>query len=243
MATAQFNLKDFQIVTFDVWNTLIVANPEFSRLRTEEIAAAYGITFEEAKEAYTSVKHFLDQSAEIASVCMSTQQCWLLLNTTIQRLRRKQGLDHIPVDVFGLSARCNELFRQNLPKFTAETKAVLRGLKEAGKVVGIISNTNFIPGGLLWEELFMDLDIFAEPFFSDQALLPKPHKHVFSQVRVNMVEAYWETVNVNVTASSLKCLHVGDNLVCDGGAIKDGYSFQHVDNPDNLVEIFKEMGI
>lgn len=245
MATARFDLNNFQIITFDVWNTLIVANPAFSRLRTEEIAAAYGITFEEAKEAYTSVKHFLDQSAEIASICMTTPQCWQLLDVTIERLRRKKGLNQAyRVDVVGLSARCNILFRQNLPKFTAETKAVLQGLKDAGKVVGIISNTNFIPGGLLWEELFMDLNVFADPFFSDQSITPKPHHQVFGHVRMNMIEAYWETVNINKTASELKILHVGDNLICDGAAARmPSYSFQHVDNPDNLVEIFKQMGI
>lgn len=231
MATSDF-LKGFSIITFDVWNTLIVANPTFSRLRTEEIAGAYGITFEEAKEAYTLVKHFLDQSAEIAGICMSTPQCWRLLDSTINRMRRKQGLIVVDVGLDQLISNCNDMFRQNLPIFTEETKDVLKRLKAKGHKLGIISNTNFIAGHILYDELFKELDVFTTVLFSDNFGHAKPHFKTFESVRYHLQREDDEVM-----------VHVGDNLICDGGAVRCDYSFQHVTNPGNLVEIFNQAGL
>lgn len=237
MAIAIDNLANHQFFTFDVWNTLIVANLEFSRLRTEAIAEAYGVTFEEAKEAYTSVKHFLDQSAEIAGICMSTPQCWKLLHSTMERIRRKKGLNKAwVVDHQALSAQCNELFKNNLPVFTEETKQILKGLKASGKKLGIISNTNFIPGHLLYSELFQELDVFDSVLFSDDFGHAKPNYKTFESVRYMLQREDDEYGQPTI-------VHVGDNLICDAGATRAGYNFQPVDNPNNLVEIFKSVGI
>lgn len=236
MAVAINNLANHQFFTFDVWNTLIKANLEFSRLRTHEIAKFYAITFDEAKEAYTSVKHFLDQSAEIAGICMSTPQCWRLLDATINRLRRKQGLIMVDVGVEQLASNCNEMFRDNLPILTEETKDVLRHLKASGKKLGIISNTNFIPGHLLYNELFKDLDVFDSVLFSDDFGFAKPNFKTFESVRY-MLQREDDECGVPTI------VHVGDNLICDGGAARAGYNFQHVTDPANLVEIFKSVGI
>lgn len=237
MAVAIDNLAKHQFFTFDVWNTLIVANLEFSRLRTEAIAEAYGVTFEEAKEAYTSVKFFLDQSAEIASICMSTPQCWQLLDVTIERIRRKKGLNKAyRVDRKALSEKCNELFKANLPILTEGTKDVLRRLKASGKSMGIISNTNFIPGSLLYSELFAELEVFDATLFSDDYGHPKPRHNTFNHIMYRLQREDDEHGHPTI-------VHVGDNLICDGFAVRYGYNFQHVDNPDNLVEIFKSVGL
>lgn len=236
MAVAINNLANHQSFTFDVWNTLIKANLEFSRLRTHEIAKFYAITFDEAKEAYTSVKHFLDQSAEIAGICMSTPQCWRLLDSTINRLRRKQGLIMVDVGVEQLASNCNKMFVENPPIFTDETKQVLKNLKASGKKLGIISNTNFIPGHLLYNELFKELDVFDSVLFSDDFGHAKPDFRTFESVRYMLQRE--DDLDGQPTI-----VHIGDNLICDAGAIRAGYNFQPVDNPANLVEIFNSVGI
>lgn len=232
MATAINKLLDNQHITFDVWNTLIKANLEFSRLRTEAIAVAYNISFEEAKEAYTSVKHFLDHAAELAGICMSTPKCWQLLDATIQRLRRKKGQLHETVDIEILTDYCNDLFRKNLPVFTEGTKDVLKRLKAKGYKLGIISNTNFIAGHILYNELFKELDVFTAVLFSDDFGHAKPSFETFESLRYRLQREDDEAM-----------VHVGDNVICDGGATHCGYSFQHVTDPDNLVEIFNKAGL
>lgn len=232
MAVAIKNLLSHQHITFDVWNTLIKANHEFSRIRTEAIAAAYDISFEEAKETYTSVKHFLDHAAELGGICLSTPKCWLLLDSTIQRLRRKKGLEPETVDTIVLSDYCNDMFRQNLPILTEGTIDVLKRLKANGHRLAIISNTNFIPGSLLFSELFEGLNVFDTAVFSDSFGHAKPNFNTFDSARYSLAREDDEQI-----------CHVGDNLICDGGATRAGYSFQHVTDPDNLVEIFNKAGL
>lgn len=89
----------------------------------------------------------------------------------------------------------------------------------------------------------MDLEVFVDPYFSDEHLAPKPHKFAFQSVLAAATESYYLTPN-HKDVNAPKVVHVGDNLICDGGATRvRGYGFQHVVNPTNLVEIFKEMGI
>lgn len=245
MTPAIANLGEQKIITFDVWNTLIKANLEFSNLRTVQIAHAYDIELHEAKEAYTSVKFFLDQSAEIALQCMTTEQCWELLDATIQRFRRKHSLRHIDVDLEELRERCDMLFVDNPPIFTQDTKDLLVRLSDAGYYLGIISNTNFCTGTLLFDTLFKDLNVFKETRFSDLTELPKPHGIMFTDIKVILED--WAAHDLGfdefTPAPHLRAVHVGDNLVCDGGAVRFGYDFQHCLNPDDLVATFKSVGL
>lgn len=245
MTPAIANLGDHSIITFDVWNTLIKANPEFSRLRTVEIALMYGIDQHEAKELYTSVKFFLDQSAEIALQGMSTKQCWELLDATIQRFRRKNGEGEAVVDLPYLMNRCNELFVEHQPILTQDTKDLLVRLKERGHYLGIISNTNFCQGTLLFDTLFKDLDVFRAKVFSDSFGKPKPHGELFRYVKLELQEcaAYDQGLDEDEDSPSLNAVHVGDNLVCDGRAVRFQYNFQSCTNPDDVVATFKSVGL
>lgn len=246
MTPAIVNLGEQKIITFDVWNTLIKANLEFSRLRTVEIARAYDIDLNEAKEAYTSIKFFLDQSAEIARHCMSTAQCWELLDATIQRFRRKNGEGLIDVDLKALRGRCDDLFVANPPIFTQDTKDLLVRLKTKGHYIGIISNTNFCTGTLLFDALFKDLGVFKEAVFSDLTRHPKPHGSMFTNIKRNLEEWVAFDNGADETddyAPNLSAVHVGDNLICDGNAVLFGYDFQHCLNPDDLVATFKSVGL
>lgn len=181
MTIAIANLGDFKILTFDVWNTLIKANPEFSRLRTQMIADTYDIPYEMAKEAYTSVKFFLDTSAEVARIGMATHQCWDLLDSTVQRLRRKNDMEYVASpSPKALMFASEEMFRARQPIFTQDTKDLLARLKDRGCSLGIISNTNFIRGDVLFDTLFKDLGVFDYALFSDSFGVPKPHGKIFN---------------------------------------------------------------
>lgn len=236
MTIAIANLGDFKILTFDVWNTLIKANPEFSRLRTQMIADTYDIPFEMAKEAYTSVKFFLDTSAEVARIGMATHQCWDLLDSTVQRLRRKNEMEYVSSpNPKALMFASEEMFRAHQPIFTQDTKDLLARLKDRGCSLGIISNTNFIRGEVLFETLFKDLGVFDYALFSDSFGVPKPHGKIF-----NTMSSHFQDEE---TFTWKPMVHVGDNLICDYAASMFSYAFQPCLNPDDLVATFKSVGL
>lgn len=236
MTIAIANLSDFKILTFDVWNTLIKANPEFSRLRTQLVADSYDIPFEMAKEAYTSVKFFLDTSAEVARIGMATHECWDLLDSTIQRLRRKNKMEEISSpSPKALMFASEEMFRAHQPIFTQDTKDLLLRLKDRGCSMGIISNTNFIRGDVLFETLFKPLEVFELALFSDRFGVPKPHGKIFNQMSSYFQDDHGFTWKPMV--------HVGDNLICDYAAQMFSYAFQPCLNPDDLVDTFKSVGL
>lgn len=245
MTPAIANLGDHNIITFDVWNTLIKANLEFSRLRTEAIAAVYELPNDVAKELYTSVKFFLDQSAEIARQCMSTPQCWELLDAYAQRARRKANMPEKEVCLGTLRSHCDDMFRKNPPIFTDDTQELLVRLVERGHYIGIISNTNFISGALLFNVLFKDMNVFKETKFSDLTGVPKPHGTMFTHIKLNLEDwaAFDSGLDEDMESPQLTAVHVGDNLVCDGRAALFGYDFQHCLNPDDLVDTFKSVGL
>lgn len=245
MTPAIANLGDQKIITFDVWNTLIKANPEFSRLRTIQIAYAYDIEQSEAKQLYTSVKFFLDQSAEVARQCMTTEQCWELLDATVRNFRRKNGERHIEVDLKQLRERCDDMFVDYPPILTQDTKDLLVRLKAKGHYLGIISNTNFCTGTLLFDTLFKELNVFKEAVFSDITGRPKPHGTMFTNIKRNLEDwaAFEGGLDEDDDAPYLNAVHVGDNLVCDGRAVLFQYDFQHCLNPDDLVATFKSVGL
>lgn len=245
MTPAIANLGEQKIITFDVWNTLIKANLEFSRLRTEAIAAVYELPVDVAKELYTSVKFFLDQSAEIALQCMTTPQCWELLDAYAQRARRKAGMAEKEVCLGTLRNHCDDLFRKNPPIFTTDTQDLLVRLATAGYYIGIISNTNFISGALLHDVLFADMNVFKEAAFSDLTRKPKPNGTMFTNMKHSLED--WAAFDLgfdeDADSPDLTAVHVGDNLVCDGRAVRFGYDFQHCLDPDDLVATFKSKGL
>lgn len=245
MTPAIANLGDQTIITFDVWNTLIKANPEYTRHRNQLIAWAYDLDLHEAAELYTQTKFFLDQSAEIARLCMSTTDCWLMLHANIMRFLRKHQMPVKEVDVPALMNQCARAFADNLPIFTQDTKDLLARLKARGHYLGIISNTNFIPGSLLYEHLFKNLDAFRSTLFSDSYGVPKPNGRIFGETKCNLEEAaaYDVGVDEDTPSERLTAVHVGDNLVCDGRATRFGYDFQHCLSPDDLVATFKSVGL
>ncbi|MNR21025.1 hypothetical protein D3C85_1379000 [compost metagenome] len=118
-------------------------------------------------------------------------------------------------------------------------------LAEAGYYIGIISNTNFCTGTLLFDTLFKDMNVFKETRFSDLTGHPKPHGSMFTGIKHALED--WAALDLGFDEEAesplLTAVHVGDNLICDGRATRFGYDFQACLNPDDLVATFKSVGL
>lgn len=222
------NISTYIHLSFDVWNTLLVANKQFSERRTQCISDHFKIPHEHAKSLYTQTKRFLDKSAEIAENCMSTDQCWQLL----VKMAKAEDVN-IPV----LQADVEKEFSQNLPHVNEDIINALRKLKlETDISMGILSNTNFITGELLRKHIFNQWEVFNFELFSDETLTPKPSKEMFDLMY------YQAMISTGIPVFDKRhVLHIGDNKICDGAATKYGMNFLYVENPAHLaIELNKK---
>lgn len=220
--------NDIKHISFDVWNTLIEPNKEYSKFRNAAIARHFDITEQEAKEAYSQCKKFLDTVAELDGSNMhGAVRNWQLLERIIGASR--YSLDY-------LIAECNVLFSNFKPHFDDELKLELKKLKDDGYTFSIKSNTNFITGTVLKDVLFDELELFEFMHFSDlEGRFAKPHPVFF----LSTENYFYFTEKVK----SQNILHIGDNLICDGGCQKLGWNFLHVLNPKDLLNKLKNQEI
>lgn len=207
--------KDIKHISFDVWNTLITPNKDYSAHRNEAIATHFNITVEEAKLAYQNCKNTLDNLALIRGIGLSTNDAWLLLQLNMNKCSLN---DNELIDI------CDELFKKYPPTFSTELKSELVKLHDRGFSLSIKSNTNFIKGTVLNEVLFDSLDIFEFKHYSDDFENSKPSPIFFTRTQIHVPNIKVENI-----------LHIGDNLICDGGCQKLGWNYLHVKNPNDLL--------
>lgn len=208
-------------ISFDVWNTLVTANPLYAQERTKIIAGVANIKLHEADAAYTHVKIFLDNEAEDGR-CGSVHRAW---NTLGHRL----GLNNHEREQVRLA--CEEAFKHFPPHMDIELIDQLIPLCSDYEL-SIKSNTNFISGKVLSEAVGFDtMPWWSFTHFSDEMRLCKPDVRFFD-----------ETLRSSgIPLLTFKeIMHVGDNPVCDGSVVDYGMKLCLVNNPQHLLTKLKE---
>lgn len=203
-------------ISFDVWNTLISANPLYAAGRDGAIANIAGITFEQATETYTTVKKQLDLEAE-QYVCGDVNHAW-------DKLAIHLGIDD--VKRMELQTVCELLFRTFPPKLNVDLVDQLMYLS-FNYELSIKSNTNFISGRILCEAVGFDrMPWWNFMHFSDEHLLCKPDILFFAKTLLSSKLS-------NLT--NYEILHIGDNEVFDGKCVDLGFKFCHIKHPEDLL--------
>lgn len=204
-------------ISFDVWNTLITANPEYASARSAAIATIAGITKEQAAEAYTTVKKKLDSEAE-QFCCGDVNHAWdtlgLHLGISEEKTRQMQRL-------------CEDLFRVMPPSLNVDLVDQLMYLA-LNYELSIKSNTNFISGAILSEVVGFDrMPWWSFTHFSDQLYMCKPDIFFFLQTLI--------CSRLDDLATD-EVLHFGDSKIFDGKCVDYGFNFCHIKNPQDLLE-------
>lgn len=203
-------------ISFDVWNTLISANPLYAAGRDGAIANIAGITFEQATEVYATVKKQLDTEAE-QYVCGDVSQAW-------DKLAIHLGIDD--VKRMELQAVCENLFRTFPPKLNIDLVDQLMYLS-CKYEMSIKSNTNFISGRILSEVTGFDrMPWWSFMHFSDEQMLCKPDILFFAKT---LLESNLDEL------SNYEILHIGDSEIYDGKCVDLGFKFCHIKNPEDLL--------
>lgn len=212
-------------LSFDVWNTLITPNKEYGTHRTQAIARHFGVTEQEAKDAYKQCKKFLDNCAELVGFGMSLMNNWKLLEKTLGKK---------DTDLNAIISECDELFKAYQPAFDDELKEELKALKAKGFTLSIKSNTNFISGKTLSSVLFNDLDVFSFQHYSDMFGMAKPD---FNFYALSSQELYNNHSTRDVGCGNI--MHIGDNKITDGKCTGIGWNFGYVQGPEELLHKLK----
>ena len=211
-------MADIQVVTLDLWQTLVIDNQEWgrerARLRIEGAVEALrddGEHFSEdqVREAYRACYRACRAIREEEQDVSFKEQVQIFLRGIADGL-----LERISRETFArILNRYADAFFDSPPVMAEGVPGMLKTLKEREYRLGLISNTGMTPGRV-FRAYLEDLDIiqfFDHLTFSDEILLTKPSRAIFLH-----------------TLSSIGCqvdqaVHVGDHLRNDiSGAQKVG---------------------
>ncbi len=212
------------ILSFDVWNTLLAANPEFKAQRLHAICNAIGLPEDQVSVKFDETKRALDFIQENTGKAFTSLFCWQLL---LKNLGIKDDIKFIAPVLLGIS---NMLFKQYPPEFNVELIKKLRKVKDDTRRpcdLVLVSNTNFVPGYVVWETCFNHLDLFEKAYFSDESGYAKPSREAFAEG--------WPYV------SERKIIHIGDNVKTDGVCRLYGADYVYVTDPKDTLRVLTEV--
>ncbi len=206
----QIALGEITTVTFDLWQTLLLDNPERGRARAQvrlegaqAALARFGETYdlELIREAYRACYRRCHQIRKQLLDVSFREQVEIFINNIspglVGRLDEGTVLDIVRVYA--------DAFQVHPPVRHSDAISVLRDLKAMGFRIGLISNTGMTPGATF--RTFLDqqgmLDYFDALTFSDEVKLAKPSNEIFLMTLHSL------------GASPAQAVHVGDHVQND----------------------------
>jgi FMN phosphatase YigB (HAD superfamily) len=226
-------------VSLDAWNTLLIPNPTFAKLRNEYLASLCGISDHQMKIIYDKTKRFVDDSAEHSCKAFTTPQVYDLLFTNYVQMSSKFARNTHSFDIEYVMNHINVLFIENPPTIPNNTIKTLNCLKHYDIEWGIISNTNFISGEVLHKVImsefpeYSDQRIFA--LYSDLVRMAKPALGIFDKLYQYKKERFECIQKKHI-------VHIGDNITCDViGAAQYGFTTALVNHPSELSDVIENI--
>ncbi len=202
-------------VTFDLWQTLLLDNPEVGQVRAQARLMGARAALLKAGESFNPEQI---EAAYRAGVGRCQQIREALLDVSF----RQQVEFFVEAIRPGLSNAVSEATFQEIataysdsffdypPRPHPEGVAVLRGLQALGLKLGLISNTGMTPGVSFRRFLAEHgmLEYFAALTFSDEVGMAKPSPQIFSLTLDEL------------GATPAEAVHVGDHIFNDVAAAR-----------------------
>lgn len=233
------DIKMIKHVSLDAWNTLLIPNPTFAKLRNEYLASICGISDHQMKIIYDKTKRFVDDAAEHNCKAYTTPQVYDLLFTTYVQMSSNFVRNNHSFDIDAVMTCVNELFIANPPTIPNDTIDTLNWLDKYQIEWGIISNTNFISGEILHKVImsefpeYSDQRIFA--LYSDLVGMSKPALGIFDKL-------YQHKKQQRPPIQKKHIVHIGDNITCDViGAAQYGFTTALVNHPSELSDAIENI--
>ena len=203
----QFNALPVHALSFDLWNTLIVSNPNFKTAQSTLFGDFLGVSVAELSPVLHYLDKELDKKAEKTGLQTNFEE-------RIELLAAKMAIALPTSSAASLAEQQAELFMEHLPALSEpDTARLLETLRESGLRLFLVSNTGFIAGKVLLRAMgALGIGkVWETCLFSDEVGYSKPDKRIF--------EPLWEQQGV----APATILHIGDNFITDYyGARKNG---------------------
>lgn len=212
--------KTYECITFDLWQTLIVDQQDWGKIRSDlRINSCY----ETLKENHIPV-----ELEHIAFAYKQTyEECDELRKNGLDISFRDQVLMYLSFIKEGIVEELSEssirkiindygyAFYEAPPELAKGALGILEYAQSKQLKIGLISNSGTTPGIIVkaYLEQLGILEFFHDMVFSDELLISKPSGKIFMKSLMNLQAMPEETI------------HVGDNLYSDiHGAITNGLS-------------------
>ena len=212
--------KTYECITFDLWQTLIVDQQDWGKIRSDlRINSCY----ETLKENHIPV-----ELEHIAFAYKETyEECDELRKNGLDISFRDQVLMYLSFIKEGIVEELSEssirkiindygyAFYEAPPELAKGALGILEYAQSKQLKIGLISNSGTTPGIIVkaYLEQLGILEFFHDMVFSDELLISKPSGKIFMKSLMNLQAMPEETI------------HVGDNLYSDiHGAITNGLS-------------------
>lgn len=238
--------EDVEVLSFDIWNTLLTRNPEFSRKRDETLRDHIMPIGYREKERGRELMHVAVKTANLLVDAIQETQGTQIgpeerIYVIVDQVNVLLGLDHdgkqdyeyypvlmADIDVPEIMNKVNVLFQENLPTMIDFRMPDVIQFYRHLMPVAFVSNTGLISGAQMREAL-PKLGLVADHYvFSDEIGVAKPNAAMFARLK--------ELTRVEKLEN---ILHIGDNLVADIlGADQEGFSTLYVDI--NAKEVYHE---
>ncbi len=214
--------KGIRGISFDLWGTLINANPEYTVARAETLARFMeyeGVTLslDAVKEKHRVFKQSMDAYSSITGKQIPT-------NVQYRMLYHILGGDYSPSKAERLKKAIRQLVYDIPPIPIDGVMYMLDRLHSDGYELAICSNTNLIQGiDLVGSFAKNGIELFGHMggnlVFSDNIGVAKPHIGMF------------EAVLHKLSMVGPEVLHVGDTHIADGGCEAAHMNYLLVNNP------------
>ncbi|MBI4197795.1 MAG: HAD family hydrolase [Chloroflexi bacterium] len=203
-------MADIQVVTLDLWQTLVLDTREWGRERTririEDTVAALRqageeFTEEQVREAfragYRQCREIHRQGLDVSF----KEQVQMFVRQIAPGLLERLSRETFAV----ILNRYADAFYDSPPMIPEGVEETLYGLTQKGYRLAVISNTGMTPGRTF--RAYFDEQGLSQYFehctFSDEVLMTKPNRHIFMHTLLSM------------GSTPTVAVHVGDHLLND----------------------------
>lgn len=191
-----------KVISFDVWNTLIIPNPNYTEMRNIvasqflDIPMDLWINIYKATKKQFEIEYFYNKDA------------YSLLKTNYINFTKAYGIEPSDINWDTLKRNFERLFMMYPPIVSETIKKKLWDIKSRGIKISIGSNTNFISGSVLHPFLVGSYLPFDNWVYSDLVGIQKPQQEFYTTIH-ELVSILDDTINC------CNILHIGDDIVND----------------------------
>lgn len=200
------NFSQIKLISLDIWNTLLVSNPNFKQAQIELFAQF--LATENHEKLRLDLK-WIDEIADRLSVWTGKD---VSFERRIEKLAQKYQSEKKPQQNFdeqslaSLYQAMENIFLENLPILMEDDlPETLMKLRARNFNICFLSNTGFVKGETMRKVLerlsILDKTDFA--FFSNELGFAKPNEKIF------------ENIIKNTRFQAQEILHIGDNYAAD----------------------------